>query len=235
MFLQLVKMLPAPVRPVIRTLYRRLTPPSQLFRKIYRQNVWGGKEGEYYSGNGSHAENAVGPYLQAVGRYLKSLSPKVVVDLGCGDFNVSRHLVPFASRFVGCDVVRDVIRQNRRSFPGVEFRCVDIARDRLPEGDVCIVRQVFQHLDNRRISSALRQMTKYDTWIITEHLPAGDFAPNIDTIMSAGTRLGMPSGVVLTEPPFNFHGYVSEMLCEVVWDSPLDPGLIRTDVFLRPY
>jgi SAM-dependent methyltransferase len=231
------KLVPAPLRPAARRLYRLLIAPTaaQVFAKIYQHNVWGGEEGEYYSGVGSHAPSAVGPYLQAVGNYLNLLSPKpVVVDLGCGDFSVSRHLVPFASRFIGCDVVREIIRQNRRSFPGVEFRGVDIAFDRLPEGDVCIVRQVFQHLDNRRVSAALRNMmAKYDTWIITEHLPVGHFEPNLDMVIGAGVRLyDTRSGVVLTAPPFNFHGYASEMLCEVV--APGDPGLIRTEVFRRP-
>ena len=170
--------------------------------------------------------------------FLEGLPQKpVVIDLGCGDFNVSQHLVPYARLFIGCDIARAVIERNRQLFPTVTFDQVDITRGPLPDADICIVRQVLQHLDNRRIVAALRKMVRYPIWIVTEHVPFGDnFTPNIDMMAGCDVRVPVGSGVVLSAPPFNFHGYMPSLLCEVEFRYPscdrLD-GRIRTEVFTK--
>jgi len=212
-----------------------MTTPELVFEDIYRRNVWGGEKGEFYSGDGSHQARFVEPYVDAVAGYLSKLSkPPIVVDLGCGDFNASRRLVSHAARFIGCDASRKIVQRNRQRFPQAQFQHLDFTSDVLPAGDICIVKQVFQHLDNDRIGAAVRRMMEnYDTWIITEHIPAGDFTPNLDMEMGGEIRVQrLNSGIDLTAPPFDFHFYVSETLCEVDC-SPFDEGIIRTEVLHR--
>jgi SAM-dependent methyltransferase len=231
---------PSPLRRAARNLYRAVKSQSLewVFADIYRRNAWGGNTGSY-SGPGSHLAGIVEPYLKTVTQFLKELPQKpVVIDLGCGDFNVSQHLVPYTRHLIGCDIAGAVIERNRRLFPGVTFHQVDFTRGPLPDADVCIVRQVLQHLDNRRIVAALRKMLRYPIWIVTEHVPFGDnFTPNMDMRAGLDVRVPAGSGVVLTAFPFNFHGYRRSLLCDVEFrypscDGRLD-GRIRTELFTK--
>src|SRR4051812_35693976 len=61
--------------------------PSEIFGEIYQHNWWGGRAGEFYSGDGSDAE-ASAAFVRTVGDYIESHSIRSVVDLGCGDFRV---------------------------------------------------------------------------------------------------------------------------------------------------
>lgn len=206
---------------------------EHVFSKIYRQNEWGEKEGEFYSGSGSHNPNIVIPYVREVRAVLSSFPSKpVVVDLGSGDFNVGRHFVGYADRYYACDIVPELQEQNRKRFglPHVEFLCLDIIEHDLPDGDVVFIRQVLQHLSNEHIRKVVAKCYKYHRWIITEHLPAErNFEPNVDIITGSGIRVLFDSGVVLTEPPFNVNGYATRVLCEV----PEHDSVIRTTLFER--
>jgi hypothetical protein len=149
----------------------------------------------------------------------------VVVDIGCGDFAVGSRLVDLAAVYHACDAVPELIDRNRQTFsiPGLAFAVVDAVVDPLPPGDVVIVRQVFQHLRNDQIAAIVRRLSQYKTWIITEHVPAGIFKPNIDKLADGGNRLPN-SGVVLTEKPFKVKPQRSVTLCETEEYG----GVIRT-------
>jgi SAM-dependent methyltransferase len=197
--------------------------PHEVFSHIYHSGIWGAAADEpgYFSGTGSHEPLIVNTYVDAVLSCLRELPARPdVVDLGCGDFHIGSRIRPACGRYVACDVVEPLIAANRDRFGQleVEFRCLDIARDDLPAGDVVFLRQVLQHLDNGRIASVLAKLERYKVLILTEHLPpAPDFPPNADKLLGASTRLAriVPSGVVLTAPPFNMKPVHTRVLCEV--------------------
>lgn len=202
-----------------------------MFSAIYELGRWGY---QFYSGYGSHDPEITEPYIGSVTEFLYSLRrPCTVVDLGCGDFNIGRQIAPCAAKYIACDVARNILRRNRAVFPDIDFRELDMTTDVLPPGDICTVRQVFQHLDNRRIAKAIRAiMTTYPIWIITEHIPSdSNFPRNVDMPIGDNIRLFTAnSGVDLNAPPFDFHGYTSQVLCEVSGK----PGIIRTQIFYNP-
>jgi hypothetical protein len=188
--------------------------PREIFSEIYRNKSWGGEQEDFFSGYGSHAFEAVDAYVRAV---RPVISGAEVVDLGCGDFMVGRHVEPMCSSYIGCDVVPELIERNKRKFPNTEFRCLDITSDLLPAGDVVMVRQVLQHLNNKQILAFLPKLSDFKVLVLTEHLPRGAFKSNMDKPAGAGIRLhGFPaSGVVLSDPPFNLACRVSATLAEV--------------------
>jgi hypothetical protein len=151
------------------------------------------------------------------------------LDLGCGDFSVGNRLADLAQHYYACDVVPDLVLRNRRLFarPNLSFHILDGVTGALPAGDVVIVKQVFQHLSNDQIAAIVRKLSQYATWIITEHVAAGEFLPNRNMQSSGYTRLEMKSGIVLTEEPFRVQPKASEILCEV----PEEGGLVRTIVY----
>ena len=103
--------------------YKKL-PVDQVFAKIYSEKEWGSNgDAGFYSGAGSHDPAIVEPYVQAVTEYLKSWSsPPIIVDLGCGDFNVGKHFVDFRENFEV--LLRHIVRnqQKDQQFDGFTIR-----------------------------------------------------------------------------------------------------------------
>ena len=204
--------------------------PAQLFGVIYRSKHWGGEDRDFYSGSGSHLPRMVEPFVTSVRTLLVGFpNPPVVVDLGCGDFAVGRRFVDLAQHYHACDVVPDLVARNRALFtlPNLTFHVIDATNDPLPDGDVVIIKQVFQHLRNDQISAIVRKLQPYHTWIVTEHLPAGEFVPNLNQLASGYTRLELNSGVVLSEEPFCIRPRTTDILCEVAEGG----ALIRTTAY----
>ena len=179
---------------------------AETFGEIYEKNVWGGKPGEFYSGDGS-GEQYADVYAGTIRRFVAENKIERVVDLGCGDFRVASKFVSGAFHYTGCDVVFSLIRNlnETRKNETTEFRCVNIVEDDLPDGDLCLIRQVLQHLSNAEITKVLDNAEKFKYLIITEHYPSPDkeFVPNLDIPHGPSVRAQFDSAVVLDKPPFN--------------------------------
>ena len=181
-------------------------PTKDAMEQIYKMNLWGGNNADFYSGDGSHHPEIVNPYIDALTSFLTSFkSPITVCDLGCGDFNVGKELVKHTKKYVAVDIVADLIAHNKEIFKeeNLEFHCLDIAVDDLPSGDCALLRQVLQHLSNAEVQSVVRKLTDFKYVILTEHVPEADFTPNKEIISGQGTRLKKQSGLNLLAPPFN--------------------------------
>lgn len=181
-------------------------PTKDVMAQIYEKNLWGEGKSKFYSGIGSHTPELVEPYLDTVSTFLSSFDPPLVVcDLGCGDFNIGKELLKYSEKYIAVDIVEKLIERNREIFKeeNLEFYCLDIAADDLPNGDCALLRQVLQHLSNREIKQIVDKLTAYKFVFLTEHLPEGNFETNKDIISGQGIRLEKNSGVDLLAPPFN--------------------------------
>lgn len=179
---------------------------AETFGEIYEKNVWGGEAGEFYSGDGSRAEYA-DVYAEAVRKFIAENKIRRVVDLGCGDFRVAARFVSAGFHYTGCDVVPSLVNHLNEKYKSetVEFKCVNIVEDELPAGDLCLIRQVLQHLSNAEIAEVLRRAGKFKRLIVTEHYPnpKTKFTPNLDIPHGPSVRVQFDSAVVLDEAPFN--------------------------------
>jgi hypothetical protein len=81
-------------------------------------------------------------------------------------------------------------------------------------------------LNNYSISRIVRKLKQYAAAIITEHVPAAEFAPNVDMPIGPGNRTLIGSSVVLTERPFDLSANTI-VLCEVRRHG----GLIKTTLY----
>jgi SAM-dependent methyltransferase len=186
---------------------RRTT--EQVFTDIYRHNKWGGAAGELSSGDGSGDQAVVAAYVDMVTARATSdgFAGQRFVDLGCGDFRVGRQLLPLCSKYVGVDIVAPVVLHNQQTYgnPTTHFMHLDIVTDPVPPGDVCFVRQVFQHLSNAQIHAVLAKLDAYRWVFITEHHPSDrhGVVPNMDKPHGGDIRAYDNSGVYLDEPPFS--------------------------------
>lgn len=208
-------------------------PAQEVFETIYREKMWGGRgRPGFHSGSGSRDANVVAPYVTAVRSYISSLGgAPTVVDIGCGDFHVGSKLVDAAHQYIACDIARPLIENNRRKFaslPGLVFRVLDCIDDPLPAGDIVLVRQVLQHLNNAQVAAVLPKLAKFKAAVITEHIPSGAFTPNLDKPTGIDTRMRDGSGLVLDAAPFYFKFRAHKILCEVADQG----GLIRSTAFV---
>jgi SAM-dependent methyltransferase len=181
---------------------------AETFSEIYEKNAWGGEQGEFYSGDGSGEEYA-DVYAATIRKFIAENKIKRVVDLGCGDFRVASKFVSGDFHYTGCDVVFSLVKHLNESYKSerVEFRCVNIVEDELPDGDLCLIRQVLQHLSNAEIAKVLQNAQKFKYLIITEHYPnpKKEFEPNLDIPHGPSVRVQFDSAVVLDKPPFNLN------------------------------
>ncbi len=202
-------------------------------KQVYKNNLWGGSESDFYSGVGSHDPEIVIPYVNTVESFLASFKiPLIVCDLGCGDFNVGMQLVDYVKRYIAVDIVPDLILRNKAHFKveNLEFHCLDIATENLPLGDCAIVRQVLQHLSNAEVQRIIDKLYQYKYVILSEHIPEGDFIPNIDIISGQGIRLKKHSGIDLMAPPFGFKVKGHKELLSV--QSQDNKGVIITTLYI---
>ena len=207
-------------------------PTKKAMEQIYDQNLWGGNKDEIYSGSGSHSPKIVQPYLEGVINFLKSFKqPIIVLDLGCGDFNVGRQLLAFSKKIIAVDIAENVINYNKAKFANnsLEFQCLDISKDDLPRADVVILRQVLQHVSNKEVHSVLNKLKEYKYVILTEHLPNQEFVPNKDIISGQGIRIKNQSGLIITKEPFNFKYKKQQELESTILDN--NKGVIKTWLF----
>lgn len=197
-------------------------PTKAIMTQIYDMKLWGGNEFDFYSGAGSHNAEIINPYLNTLNTFLGSFSiPLVVCDLGCGDFNIGRHLVKSTKKYIAIDIVESLVSRNKKHFKedNLEFHCLDIAKDELPAGDCVILRQVLQHLSNEEIQRIVQKIYAYNYIVLTEHVPLGNYISNKDIISGQGIRLKQNSGVNLLETPFNLKTKEEKILGEHILEN----------------
>jgi hypothetical protein len=130
-------------------------------------------------------------------------------------------------RYTGIDVVPELIEHHRSTVhnPLVSFLVADITADPLPTADLCLIRQVLQHLSNQEIAKALANLGSFSRVLITEAVPAHPKSINRDKPHGPDVRALYGSGVYLEKPPFSMP--VAEL-----WSFPLKKNsLLRTVLF----
>lgn len=208
--------------------YERMSVP-QTFSKIYRTKAWGDNGQPFYSGPGSHGPSS-DLYCEAVISFIKEHGVQSIVDFGCGDFSIGRRIVEATNvRYTGVDVVSDLIKHHKKTVndPRVSFQCADITKDPLPPAELCLIRQVLQHLANREIAKVLDRLDSYPKVLISEHVPIDPKSYNHDMLHGPDVRWDYDSGVYVDQPPFS-------IAARELWTFPLqENALVRTVLIER--
>lgn len=178
---------------------------AEIFADIYARRLWGSGGETFCSGAGS-ADDIIAPYVNFIRSLIQREHVTRIVDLGCGDFQVGRLLLSPDVSYIGCDVCADIVRHNTQQFghDRTSFLELDIVNDPLPDGELCLIRQVFQHLPNRDIAAVLHKAKKYRLLVITdEQIQKDDASENADILPFHGTRRVFGQGLKLERAPFH--------------------------------
>ena len=194
------------IKAIVRNWRNRRMTAGEVFTQVYAENMWGKGTDGFYSGPGSNAE-AARPYADFVAGFIAENNIRSVVDLGCGDFRVGQLIASGGVRYTGVDVVQPLVEENNRRFgsQSICFQCLDIATDELPDGDLCLIREVFQHLSNTQIKAALANLGKFKYVLFTDVQPDDlrRYKINKDKVHGDTARLILSSYLRMEAPPFN--------------------------------
>lgn len=191
----------------IRWVRNRRRPVGEVFQEVYQQAMWGGEKGDLYSGPGSDSDAAT-HYAAGIAEFIAARGIRSIVDLGCGDFRVAgKFLGKTDIAYVGVDVVEPLVRQNiaKHGSSRIAFVCRNIIADPLPEGELCLIREVFQHLSNDEIIQVIPKLKQYRYVVYSDYQPgpSAPCVPNRDIGHGIDTRIWKDSALFLDRPPFN--------------------------------
>jgi hypothetical protein len=220
---------PWPIRRVTRRLKREFRwahtawrPVGAVFGNIYQRNMWGGESGSFYSGPGSDSL-AAKLYTEGIKAFIADHNVKSVVDLGCGDFRVASSFLSEDVSYVGVDIVEALIRENIPKYRNekIDFACLNIIEDRLPKGELCLMREVLQHLSNAQILKIIPKLREFKFAIYTDYQPASGVRcrPNRDISHGVDIRIWRGSALFLDQPPFN-------VPMRLLFDAPASTALL---------
>ena len=171
----------------------------------FTPNDDGPMTGDFHSGPGSTGA-AAALYAERIGAFIADNGIRSVTDLGCGDFRVASQFVDESIDYIGVDIVKALVDRNRIQFgaTNIRFKCMDIVTDELPDGELCLMREVLQHLSNNQIQQTLGKLDKFRYVIYSDYQPCRSSAcvPNKDIAHGQDTRIWRDSAVFLEEPPF---------------------------------
>ena len=129
------------------------------FTKIYSENIWGKqsdefmskrKNNKFYSGGGTDPGNDKdNVYINLIQSYINKPEVNSVIEIGCGDWEVSSRINWSGVTYTGYDVVEGLIDYNKQIFgkDNITFVCdADIIKNNNSKADLLIIKDVFQHL-----------------------------------------------------------------------------------------
>jgi SAM-dependent methyltransferase len=171
-----------------------------IFSEIHARNLWG--HAESVSGRGSAlAETvAVRGELPAL---LRRLSVRSLLDAPCGDCHWLAQAELDLDRYIGIDIVAELIASNRRqlgSARGFEFAVADLTADPLPRADLILCRDCWIHLSYLYIQRALQNFRASGaTWLLTTHYPG--LGANQDILSGQWRPLDLEAAPFSLPPP----------------------------------
>jgi len=175
-----------------------------VFTEIYRKKAWGRDEmGEGSSGTGSNCAHAK-EYIQFLQQFLNQFSIRSVVDVGCGDWGLSKYIQWNGISYLGYDVVKHIVQKNQKVFSSssIQFIHADALYVDLPLADLLICKDVLQHLPNDDIFLFLSQIHKFKHCLITNDVDSATLTSKNYPIPYRGGYRHLD----LTKPPFDVAG-----------------------------
>lgn len=171
----------------------------EIFSQINRDKFWQYESRhDSVSGPGSTAVQTR-VIVKELPRLMDTYQMISILDIPCGDFHWMRHIDWKAKKYIGADILVDLVRQNTAEFQknNISFVVLDLTVDDLPPVDLIFCRDCLVHLSFNDIFKSLANIKRTNArYLLTTTFP--DEETN-DDIPSGGWR-----PLNLNIPPFNF-------------------------------
>lgn len=156
--------------------------PDATFKEIYKTNHW--KSNESVSGTGSDHEQTK-TILKEIDKLIDNLGIQTVLDIPCGDFNWMQKVNLNNVKYVGADIVDELINNNIDKYERknkIEFIQKNLINDPLPKSDIIINRDCLVHLSFDDIFKCIRNIKGSGCkYLLTSTFPKHKVNYNINT------------------------------------------------------
>jgi len=190
---------------------------EKIFTEVFQKKKWA--TGESVSGQGSTLK-ATTSYRKGLLMLLKKYNIQSVVDCACGDWNWMKEIQGDLPNYLGIDIVKDLIEQNKEKYETetVKFLHGNMFEiDQLiDQTDLLIVRHVLEHHKTNDALLFLEKVKKIAKYaLITSN--------NHETVTKDLNSVGhLARGINLELPPFSL-GIPLERILDIAdmssWDG----------------
>jgi hypothetical protein len=136
----------------------RAVSTEQTFTEIFRSNAWNGSDSVSGAGSDSTQTRRIVAEMPELLRHLQVGS---LLDIPCGDFFWMRQVDLTGIRYIGGDIVPDLIQRNRQyDRANVQFQVLDLLTSSLPHVDLVLCRDCFIHLSHADVFQALENISR---------------------------------------------------------------------------
>lgn len=177
------------------------TTARTVFTRIYDEKIWG-------EGSGASSPSITGPYMRMLDDFMRNNDVRSVVDVGCGDWQFSRHIAWGTRQYRGFDVVESVVSANKSQFSreGISFHLLT-AMDELPPADLVVCKDVLQHLPTHEVVRYLDYFVDRYRWAIVTNdrsitMIGGGTERSGEHLVNLDTNHGGHRPLRLDLPPF---------------------------------
>jgi hypothetical protein len=197
---------------------------TSVFQEIYLSNIWGRG-----SGYGS-TKSATKHYRKFLKSFIGEHHIKTVTELGCGDFQLMRHVDLTEITYTGYDVASSVVEQNIQKFAksNLTFKTISTYSD-MEKAELLICKDVLQHLPLSEINAIISQCFTNFNYVLVTNCVGNVKSSTFNNDVGYGDF----TNIRILEPPFSLVG--TEVLR---WRSPIRsiilPDIGVTDFLLLP-
>jgi SAM-dependent methyltransferase len=166
--------------------------------------MWG-----YKSGGGSDPEFAQ-VWIDHVNALLAKEDIKTVIDVGCGDWRIGRHLNLQGKDYTGIEVSSVIFKEIKlNATENIKFINADFETLDIPEVDLILIKDVLQHLPNASVLNIVKKITNKSRYAL--------FCDDVKEYNNNDIRPGQHRFLDLSAAPFNFSfAYVDKLADKVI-------------------
>ena len=143
----------------LRTALLKRKTVEKRFESIYKNNSWGGTTS--VSGRGSDLDQTK-TLIKELPSLFEDLNISSILDIPCGDFNWIKKINLNKYQYIGADIVKEIIDNNKKLYEkeNVSFQKINLIEDPLPQADLILVRDCLVHFSYNNIFKALNNICR---------------------------------------------------------------------------
>jgi len=198
---------------------------EQKFTLIYKTKYWTSFKFGSASGFGSNL-NTTEKIRKAIPAILAKYRVSSMLDLPCGDFYWMSKVNLGDTRYIGGDIVADIIDKNNKKFSSEKYNFIKInlLDDKLPKVDLIFTRDCLVHLTNEQVLRALENIidsgSKYFMTTIFDNVSENTTHTNGDRWRPINLMLepfNLPMPIEIVDDSFDAGG-VDRFKKMAIWD-----------------
>ena len=156
---QIVKIVPfsKSMYKFLKGIFFKTNTVEKRFEYIYKNNSWRGVAS--VSGRGSDLDQTK-TLIKELPSLFEDLNISSILDIPCGDFNWMKKINLNKYQYIGADIVKEIIDNNKKLYEkeNVSFQHIDLIEDALPRVDLILVRDCLVHFSYNDIFKALNNI-----------------------------------------------------------------------------